>query len=101
MSEFIDSQGRMACTPRIRQLAHASGRSPADMLRFVNRDGFDAVELSIQENAHADAEFAAGANFAHADVMRDALNAMQCIAPAEAIPESALRLEPQIIPNTI
>ena len=32
---------------RISRLAHASGRSPAAMLRFVLRDGFDAVELSI------------------------------------------------------
>ena len=35
---------------RISRLAHASGRSPAAMLRFVLRDGFDAVELSINEN---------------------------------------------------
>ena len=27
---------------RISRLAHASGRSPAAMLRFVLRDGFDA-----------------------------------------------------------
>lgn len=61
---------------RISRLAQASGRSPAAMLRFVLRDGFDAVELSIQENALADAQFAAGATVAHADVMRDALNAV-------------------------
>jgi predicted transcriptional regulator len=62
---------------RISRLAHASGRSPTVMLRFVLRDGFDAVELSINENAQADAEFAAGATVAHADVMRDALNAVR------------------------
>jgi len=77
MTEFTDSQNRMACTPRISQLAHASGHSPADMLRFVHRYGFDAVELSIQENAMADAEFAAGATVAHADVMRDALHVVR------------------------
>ena len=60
---------------RISRLAHASRRSPAAMLRFVLRDGFDAVELSIKENAQADAQFASGATVAHADVMRDALNA--------------------------
>ncbi|MDO8321016.1 hypothetical protein [Rhodoferax sp.] len=59
---------------RISQLAHASGRSPAAMLRFVLRDGFDAVELSIKENAQADEQFAAGATVPHADVMRDALS---------------------------
>jgi len=76
MSEFTDSQGRTTCTQRISQLAHASGRSPAEVLRFVNRVGFEAVELSIKENAQADAEFAAGATVAHADVLRDALNAI-------------------------
>ena len=62
---------------RISRLAHASGRSPAAMLRFVLRDGFDAVELSIEENALADAEFAVGATVAHTDVMRDALTAVR------------------------
>lgn len=62
---------------RISRLAQASGRSPAAMLRFVLRDGFDAVERSIKENAQADAEFAAGATVAHEDVMRDALNTLQ------------------------
>jgi DNA-binding MurR/RpiR family transcriptional regulator len=62
---------------RISRLAQASGRSPAAMLRFVLRDGFDAVELSIQENAQADAEFVAGATLAHTDVMCDALKAVQ------------------------
>jgi len=41
-------------------------------LRFVLRDGFDAVERSIQENASADAEFAAVATASHADVTADA-----------------------------
>ena len=62
---------------RISRLAQASGRSPAALLRFVLRDGFDAVELSIKENAQADAEFASGATMAHSDVMRGALNAVQ------------------------
>jgi hypothetical protein len=46
------------------------------MLCFVLRDGFDAVELSIKENAHADEQFATGATVSHADVMRDALSAV-------------------------
>ena len=62
---------------RISRLAHASGRSPAAMLRLVLRDGFDAVELSIKENAQADAEFAVGATASHTDVMRDAMNAVR------------------------
>lgn len=62
---------------RIARLAQACGRSPAATLRFVLRDGFDAVELSIQENACADAQFAAGATLAHADVMREALQVVR------------------------
>jgi DNA-binding MurR/RpiR family transcriptional regulator len=57
---------------RINRLAQATGRSPATMLRFVLRDGFEAVELSIKENAQADAEFASGASFANNDVLREA-----------------------------
>jgi predicted transcriptional regulator len=62
---------------RITRLALAAGRSPAATLRFVLRDGFDAVELSIQENAQADAEFATGATLEHTDVMRDAMQVVQ------------------------
>ena len=61
---------------RINRLALAAGRSPAAMLRFVLRDGFDAVELSIKENAQADEQFAARAEVSRADVMRDALGAV-------------------------
>jgi predicted transcriptional regulator len=57
---------------RIARLAQAAGRSPAATLRFVLRDGFEAVERSIQENALADAEFAAGSTVTHVDVMDDA-----------------------------
>ena len=62
---------------RINRLALAAGRSPAAMLRFVLRDGFEAVELSIQENALADAQFAAGDTVAHSEVMREALTAVR------------------------
>ncbi len=61
---------------RISRLAHASGRSPAAMLRYVLRDGFDVVEISIKENALADEQFAAGNTATHAHVMRDALRAV-------------------------
>ena len=64
---------------KINRLAHATGRSPATILRFVLRDGFEAVELSIKENALADAQFASGVKHAHEDVMRDAHKALQQI----------------------
>jgi hypothetical protein len=61
---------------RINLLAQAAGRSPAAVLRFVLRDGFDAVETSIKENAIADAQFASGAFVSNADVMGDAVTAV-------------------------
>ena len=57
---------------RINRLAQATGRSPATMLRFVLRDGFEAVERSIKENAVADAQFASGESVTHNDVLREA-----------------------------
>ncbi len=62
---------------RIARLARAAGRSPAATLSFVLRDGFDAVEQSIHENAIADAEFTAGATIAHADVLRESRNVVR------------------------
>jgi predicted DNA-binding protein len=58
---------------RINRLAQAAGRSPAAMLRFVLRDGFEAVEDSIKENAVSDAQLASGAFVANAKVMLDVL----------------------------
>ena len=57
---------------RIKRLAQATGRISATMLRFVLRDGFEAVERSIKENAVGDAQFASGANLTNNDVMREA-----------------------------
>lgn len=62
---------------RISRLALIAGRSPAAMLRFVLRDGFEAVELSLRENALADAQFDVGSTASHADVMHDAQAAIQ------------------------
>lgn len=66
-----------ATQTRIARLAQAAGLSPASTLRFVLRDGFEAVERSIQENRRADAEFSAEATVAHSEVMRDALKVMR------------------------
>jgi hypothetical protein len=50
------------------------------MLRFVLRDGFDAVELSIKENARADEQFAGRTTIAHTDVMREQLSIVEQIS---------------------
>ena len=61
-----------ATQSKIERLAQAAGRSPASMLRFVLRDGLAAVELSVQENLAADAEFSRLGGVAHSEVMRQA-----------------------------
>ncbi len=66
-----------ATQSRIARLAQASGRSPAVTLRFVLRDGFEAVERSIHENLQADSEFAAGTTATHAIVMAEAHQLVQ------------------------
>lgn len=39
---------------RLERLAHDSGRSPAQALRFVLRDGFDFCEWEVRESRAAD-----------------------------------------------
>lgn len=63
----------LALTPaqqrRLERLAREAGRTPQSMLRFVLRDGFDTCEEDVRESLAADAEFAAGRSYPHADVM--------------------------------
>ncbi len=61
---------------KINRLALAAGRSPADLMRFVLRDGLVSVEASIKENAIADKQFANGLYVSNAQVRRDALKAL-------------------------
>ena len=67
------------------RLAEAAGRSPATMLRFVLRDGLAAVELSVQENLAADAEFSSLGAVAHSDVMRQARASLRRQQPTTAL----------------
>ncbi len=61
---------------KINRLALAAGRSPADLMQFVLRDGLDAIETSVKENAIADKQFANGLYVSNAQVMHDALKAL-------------------------
>lgn len=56
---------------KINRLSQTAGRSPVAMLRFVLRDGFAAVEMSIKENAIAAAQFETGDVVPHAEVLRN------------------------------
>jgi hypothetical protein len=57
---------------RLERLAELAGRSPKAMLKFVLRDGFDAVEADILETLAAERDIALHGTVPHADVMRSA-----------------------------
>ncbi len=57
---------------RLERLAMLAGRSPKAMLKFVLRDGFDAVEDDIRETLAAERDMALHGTLPHADVMRGA-----------------------------
>ena len=50
---------------RLERLAKRACRSTNAMLKFVLRDGFNACEEDVRQNAQADAEFAAGKSISH------------------------------------
>ena len=57
---------------RLERLAALAGRSPKAMLKFVLRDGFDAVEQDIRETLAAEQDMAIHGTVPHAHVMRGA-----------------------------
>ena len=57
---------------RLERLAGLAGRSPKAMLKFVLRDGFDAVEEEIVESQAAERDLALHGTVPHAEVMRSA-----------------------------
>jgi hypothetical protein len=66
----------VALTPtqqlRLEQLARDSGRSIAQTLRFVLRDGFDFCEWELRESRAADDDVKARGVVAHRDAQRQA-----------------------------
>ena len=59
---------------RLERLAELAGRSPRAMLKFVLRDGFDAVEEEISEALAAERDIGLHGPVPHAEVMRNAQN---------------------------
>ena len=57
---------------RLERLAALAGRPPKAMLKFVLRDGFDAVEDDIRETLAAESDMALHGTVPHAEVMRGA-----------------------------
>jgi hypothetical protein len=57
---------------RLERLAALAGRSPKSMLKFVLRDGFDAVEQDIRETLEAEQDLDANGGIAHSEVMSGA-----------------------------
>jgi hypothetical protein len=66
----------VALTPtqqlRLEKLARDSGRSIAQTLRFVLRDGFDFCEWELRESRAADDDVKARGAVAHRDAQRQA-----------------------------
>ena len=56
---------------RLERLAALTGRSPRSMLKFVLRDGFDAIEENVRETLKGEAECDAGQVFPHDQVMAE------------------------------
>lgn len=57
---------------RLERLAALAGRSPKALLKFVLRDGFDAVEEDIHESLAAMRDIELNGTVPHAEVMRSA-----------------------------
>lgn len=55
---------------RLERLAEMAGRSSRSLLKFVLRDGFEAVEQDIRETLAAELDVARHGSVPHADVMR-------------------------------
>ena len=55
---------------RLVRLAALGGRSPKSMLRFVLRDGFDAVETDIRESLAAQRDLELHGGIPNAEVMK-------------------------------
>ncbi len=64
---------------RLERLAGLAGRSPKAMLKFVLRDGFDAVEDEICETLAAERDIALHGSVPHAEVMRGARHAIETV----------------------
>ena len=55
---------------RLERLAEMAGRTPKAMLKFVLRDGFDAVEEDVRETLEAERDIELNGTVPHEEVMR-------------------------------
>lgn len=55
---------------RLEELAQLAGRTPLEMLYYVQRDGFDECETSIRENLLADQDIVEGRGIPNEEVMQ-------------------------------
>jgi len=69
---------------RLEKLAAEAGRTPAQMLRFVLRDGFDQCEDDVQAGRLADAESRRSGSVPHAEVQRRARALIDAARPRKS-----------------
>ena len=72
---------------RLERLAVLAGRSPRSMLKFVLRDGFEAVEKDIRETLAAERDIASHGTVAHA--VKPAASAVTASTPIKRQAEGA------------
>lgn len=57
---------------RLERLAELGGRTPLDMLYYVQRDGFEECEECVRENLIAEQDIAEGRGVPNDEVMKNA-----------------------------
>jgi hypothetical protein len=57
---------------RLERLAKLAGRTPRSMLKFVLRDGFDAVEQDVMETLEGERDASLHGTIPNEDVMKEA-----------------------------
>lgn len=81
---------------RVERLAALAGRSPKSILRFVLRDGFDAIETEIRETLAAERDLELHGGIPHAEVMRGVRKIIEFYRTRNALREHNTNQSPAI-----
>ena len=81
---------------RLERLAALAGRSPKSMLRFVLRDGFDAIETDIRETLAAERDLELHGGIPHAEVMQGVREIIEFYRTRNALRKRSTNKSPAI-----
>ena len=82
---------------RLVRLAALGRRSPKSMLRFVLRDGFDAVETDIRESLAAERDLDLHGGIPHAEVMQGIRKMIEFQETVNAVRRRNAKTSPAIV----